>query len=58
MTRTFVLRISRLEVAGVIGGVENDGILVYAEALKGVHDSAESLVQALDHAQIASEVLS
>ena len=57
MTGAFVLRVARLEVAGVVGREENDGFLVYSEALERIHDATERFVETFDHAQITAEVL-
>ena len=52
-----VLVVAGLEVAAVIRGEHHDGVVQQFQALERVEEPAEGLVEALDHAVVAAQVL-
>ena len=57
MATAFVFGVARLEVAAVIGGEEDDGIVEHIQADQSINQAAERFVQPLDHAQVAGHLL-
>ena len=57
MARALVLGVAGLEVAAVVGGKEHHRVVEQVEAAQGIQQPAQRLVQPLDHAVVAAEVL-
>ena len=57
MARALVLGVAGLEVAAVVGGEEHDRVVEQVEAAQRVEQPAQRLIQPLDHAVVAAEVL-
>ena len=57
MAGTLIFRIPRLEMASVIAGEQQDGVLRHMKAFQCIPDSSEGLIQPFHHTVVSAQVL-